>query len=91
MQLSVIFSYHPIEKERCEYCTVSQKRNRGIKPSAQDIHNNVLEDTIRKALSLTGQEVVPEDLHACHRMSNRDRVIAKFKDRKLKHNVQKNP
>ena len=59
-----------------------------LNPVSQDIHDNVLEDTICKALSLTGQEVVPEDLHACHRMSNRDRVIVKFKDRKLKHNVQ---
>ena len=54
----------------------------------QDIHENVLEDATCKVLSLTGQEVVREDLDACHRMSNRDRVIAKFKDRKLKHNVQ---
>ena len=57
-------------------------------PVPQDIYDNVLEDTICKALSLTGQEVVPEDLHVCHRMSNRDRVIVKFKDRELKHNVQ---
>ena len=48
----------------------------------QDIHGNVLEDTICKALSLIGQDVVPKDLHACYRMSNRDRVIVKFKDRK---------
>ena len=41
-----------------------------------------------KTLSLTGQEVVPEDLHACHQMSNRDRVIVKFTDIKFKHNVQ---
>ena len=54
----------------------------------QDIHNNVLQDKVCKALSLTGQEVVPEDLRVCHRMSNRDRVIVKFKDRKLKHNAQ---
>ena len=39
-------------------------------------------------LSLTDQDVVPKDLHVCHRMSNRDRVIVKFKDKKLKHNVQ---
>ena len=56
----------------------------------QDIHDNVLENTVCKALSLTGQEVVPEHLHACQRMSNRDGVIVKFKERKLKHNVQKN-
>ena len=54
----------------------------------QDIHDNVLEDTICKALSLTGQEVVVDDLRACHRISNGDRVIVKFQDRKLKHNVQ---
>ena len=44
----------------------------------QDIHNNVLEDTICKALLLTGQEVIPEDLHTYHRMSHHDRVIVKF-------------
>ena len=49
----------------------------------QDIHNKVLEDTICKALLLTGEEVVPKDLHVCHRMSNHDRVIVKLKDRKL--------
>ena len=50
--------------------------------------HNVLEDTKCKALSLTGQEVVPEDLDSCHQMSNCDRVIVKFKNRKLKHNIQ---
>ena len=59
-----------------------------LNPVPQHIHGNVLEDTICKALSLTGQQVVPEDLHACHQMSNHDRVIVEFKDRKLKHNVQ---
>ena len=54
----------------------------------QDVHDNILEDTICKDLSLTEQEVVPEDLHTYHQMSNRDRVIVKFKYRKLKHNVQ---
>ena len=54
----------------------------------QDIHDNILEDAICKGLSLTGQEVVPKDLHTYHQMSNRDRVTVKFKCRKLKHNVQ---
>ena len=40
-----------------------------------DIRDNVLEGTICKALLLIGQEVVLEDPHACHRISNRDRVI----------------
>ena len=42
----------------------------------KDINDNVLEDTVCKALSLTGQKVVSEDLHLCHRMSNCDRVLS---------------
>ena len=45
-----------------------------------EIHN-VLEDSICKALSLTGVNIVPEDLQACHRMKRSDRVIVKFKCR----------
>ena len=59
-----------------------------LNPVPQDIHDNVLDDTISKTLLLTGQEFVLEDLHERQRMSNCDRVIFKFKDRKLKHNVQ---
>ena len=59
-----------------------------LNPVPQDIHDNALEDTICKTLLLTGQEFVLEDLHERQRMSNCDRVIFKFKDRKLKHNVQ---
>ena len=55
-----------------------------LNPVPQDIYDNVLEDTIYKALLVTVQEALVEDLHACHQMSNCDRVIVKFKDRKLK-------
>ena len=54
----------------------------------RDINDNVLEDTVCKALSLTGQKVVSEDLHLCQGMSNRARIIVKFRGRKLKHSVQ---
>ena len=77
-----------LEKNAVSNAQYHRRETLELNPVSQDIHDNVLEDTICKALSLTGQEVVPEDLHACHRMSNRDRVIVKFKDRKLKHNVQ---
>ena len=60
-----------------------RKETLELNPMPQDIHNKVLEDTICKALLLTGQEVVPKDLHVCHRMSNHDRVIVKLKDGKL--------
>ena len=77
-----------LEKNAVSNTHYHRKETLVLNPVPQDIHDNVLEDIICKALSLTGQEVVPEDLHASHRMSNRDRVIVKFKDKKLKHNVQ---
>ena len=40
-----------------------------------EIHEYVLEDSISKPLPLTGVNVVPEDLQACHRMKRSDRVI----------------
>ena len=52
-----------------------------------DITDDVLEENICKALSLTGVNVVPNDLHACHRMKRTDRVIVKFKCRKQKNYV----
>ena len=54
----------------------------------RDIQDNVLEDTICRAFSLAGQDVLPEDLHACQQMLNSNRVIVKFKDRKLEYNAQ---
>ena len=77
-----------LEKNAVSSAQYHRRETLELKPVHQEIHDNVLEDIVCKALSLTDQEVVPEDLHACHRMSNRDRVIVKFKDRKLKLNVQ---
>ena len=56
----------------------------------RDIGDNVLEETVRGAISLTGHEVTPDDLHQCHRMKNKARVILKFQDRKLKRSIQIN-
>ena len=49
-----------------------------------DITEDVLEESICKALSLTGVNVVPNDLHSCHRLKRSDKVIVKFKCRKQK-------
>ena len=43
-----------------------------------------LEDSICQLLSMSGEDVAPADLHACHRLSNSKQVIAKFKCRKKK-------
>ena len=52
-----------------------------------DITEDVLEENICKALSLTGVNVIPNDLPACHRMKRSDRVIVKFKCCKKKNSV----
>ena len=39
---------------------------------------------------ITGNGVTPDDLHACHRLKNNDRIILKFKYRNLKRSNQIN-
>ena len=58
-----------------------------LSPIPSDIPNDVLEDRICDALSLTGEEVSPADLQACHRMKKKNFVIVKFKCRKLRNKV----
>ena len=77
-----------LEKNAVSNTQYHRRETLELNPVPQDIHDNDLVNLICKVLSLTAQEVVIEDLHVCHQMSNRDRVIVKFKDRKLKHNVQ---
>ena len=52
-----------------------------------EIQDDVFEASVCKALSLTGVNVTPEDLHICHRMKRSNRVIIKFKYRKQKQSV----
>ena len=56
----------------------------------RDIGDNVLEETLCRAISLTGHEVTPDDLHECYRLKNKYRVISKLRDRKLKHSIRTN-
>ena len=55
-----------------------------VPPSITD---EELELNICKALFLTGHEVKPDDLQACHRLKKKESVIVKFKCRKLKRRV----
>ena len=56
----------------------SRRETIELNPAPVKIHEDVLEKSIYKALPLTGANVVPEDLQACHRMKRSDRVILKF-------------
>ena len=57
----------------------SRRETIELNPVSAHIIEDVLEENIYKALSLTGVNVVPNDLHTCHRMKKTDRVIVKFK------------
>ena len=72
-----------IQLERNVVTNSQYSRQEKIKlnPVPAEIHEDVLEESICKALSQTGVNVFPGDLQACHRMKRSDRVIVKFKCR----------
>ena len=51
------------------------------------IEDNVLEETVCQAFSLTGINASPNQLHSCHRLNKKDQMIVKFKCRKHRQNV----
>ena len=61
-----------------------------INPVSSDIADDVLEQSVCQAISLTGISVEPDDLPACHRMRKKDCVMIKFKCRKQRHCVLSN-
>ena len=73
-----------LERNAVNHAQYQQRESLEIKKVPHDIEDNVLEETVCRAFSLTGHEVTTDDLHACYRLRNKDRVILKFKDRKLK-------
>ena len=58
-----------------------------INPVPTSIDDNVLENSIYRALLLTGHQVKPDDLQACHCLKKKDTVIIKFKCRKQRGSI----
>ena len=58
-----------------------------INPVPASIGYVVLGSSVCRALSLTGYEMKPDDLQACHRLKKKDTVIIKFKCRKQKRSI----
>ena len=61
-----------------------------ISPVPLELSKNELEGLVCKALSLSGNELYPDDLEACHHPKKKENVIMKFKSRKLKYKVINN-
>ena len=93
LQQCKIFNSHlltritQLERNAVTNSQYSRRETIELNPVSAEIHENVSEESICKALSLTRVDVVPEDLNACHRMKRSDRKIVKFKCRKQKRSL----
>ena len=76
-----------LERNNLNNAQYNRRDTLEINPVPSDIADDILEQSVCQALSLTGISVEPDDLQACHRMRKKDRVIIKFKCRKQKHRV----
>ena len=76
-----------LERNNLNNTQYNRRETLEINPVPSDIADDVLEQSVCQALSLTGISVEPDDLQACHHMRKKDRVIIKFKCRKQKHRV----
>ena len=65
----------------------SKRETIELNPVSAKVREDVSQESTCKALSLTGINVLLEDLHACHRMKRSDRVIVKFKCCKQKQSL----
>ena len=76
-----------LERNAVTNSQYSRRETLELNPVPAEIHEDVLEKSICKALSLTGVNVVPKDLQACHRMKRLDRVVVKFICQKQKESL----
>ena len=58
-----------------------------VNPVPQSISNDELEQSACYVLLLIGTTVKPDDIHVCHQMKDKEKVIIKFKDRKQRNDV----
>ena len=70
-----------LERNAMKNSQYSRRETIELNPVSSDITEEVLGENICKTLSLTGVNIVPNDLYVCHRMERTDRVIVKFKCR----------
>ena len=71
-----------LEQNTASNTQYHQRESLEVNLLPHDIEDNALEKTVCRAISLTGNQVTSDDLQACHRLKNKDRVILKFKDSK---------
>ena len=76
-----------LERNNLNNAQYNRRETPEINPVPSDIADDILEQSVCQALSLTGISVEPDDLQAYHHMRKKDRIIIKFKCKKQKHRV----
>ena len=79
-----------LERNTVNNAQYHQHESLEINPVPASIGDDVLKSSVCRALSLTGHEVKPDDLQACHHLEKKDTVIVKFKCRKQRHSILTN-
>ena len=79
-----------LERNAVNNAQYHRRESLEINPVPAAIGDDVLESSVCRALSLTGHEVKPDDLQACHRLKKKDTVIVKFKCRKQRRSILTN-
>lgn len=77
-----------LERNAVNNAQYHRRESLEINPVPASIGDDVLESSLCRALSLTGHEVKPDDLQACHRLKKKD--IVKFKCRKQRRSILTN-
>ena len=77
-----------LEQNSANKAQYHRRESLEVNPVLQDIGDNVLEETVCRVILPNEHEVTPDDLHACYQLKNKDRIISKFRDKRLKRSVQ---
>ena len=80
-------SVHQLERASLDNSQYLRRDMIELQPVPLSIDEKELETTICKVLSLTGPDISSSSLQSCHRLTNKNTVIVKFTDRKVRHNV----
>ena len=67
-----------LEQSALDNAQYLRRKMTEISPVPLEVSNNELKGLVCKALSLTGNEVYPNDLEVCHHLTKKENVIIKF-------------
>ena len=66
---------YQLERNAVSNSQYHKRETLGVNPVPSTIQDTVLEETVCQALSLTGINMSPDELHSCHRLNKKDQVI----------------